>query len=319
MPLYIGNAPCSWGVEFPDASSNPPWQDVLAETSRAGYRGTELGPIGFMPEDAAALGEELAERGLALTAGVVFRPFHDPDAWEELQDAVRRTCRMLRPLGARHLVFIDSLSAERSAYAGDQARAPRLDATQLAGMHERIRAAAVIGRDEYGLLPSIHAHAGGCVEFEDELERVLDAVDETLLGICLDTGHSLYAGFDPVALFRRHAARVSYIHLKDLDAAKLRQAVAERVGFYEACARGVFCHLGDGAMDFPALKAALEAACYQGWATVEQDRGPLSVQSSFADAVANLRFLRSVGLALSARPSSRQASLDGAAVLGAGY
>lgn len=297
MPLSIGNAPCSWGVEFADAPSNPPWTVVLDETRRAGYAGTELGPIGYMPEDASLLRENLHERSLTLTAGVVFRPFHDGDAWDELQDALHRTCRILEALGARHLVFIDSLSPARSACAGDSLAAPRLDTAQLAAMHDRLRLAARIGRDEYGLEAALHAHAGGYIEFEDELDQALGEVDEDLLGVCLDTGHSLYAGIDPVALLRRYPERIRYIHLKDLDSSILRDAIRDRIGFYEACACGVFCNLGLGAVDFKAFRTALGEIRYNGWATVEQDRGPLSVQSSYADARANFEFLVSAGMA----------------------
>ena len=253
--------------------------------------------MGYMPEDASLLGDELATRGLTLTAGVLFRPFHDPGAWPDLKQALRRTCSVLHALEARYLVFIDSLEAERSKYAGDPRRSPRLARDEARAMHERIRIAATVGRDEYGLIPCLHAHAGGCIEFEDELEQVLDTIDESLLGICLDTGHSLYAGFDPVEVYRRHARRVRYIHLKDIDEATLRASVKERIGFYEACARGVFCNLGQGVMDFAALRRELERSGYSGWATVEQDRGPASVQSSYDDAVANYRFLQSAGLA----------------------
>ena len=297
MPVSIGNAPCSWGVEFADAPSNPPWPVVLDETSRAGYAGTELGPIGYMPEDTSLLRENLDSRSLTLTAGVVFRPFHDGNAWGELQDALRRTCHILEALGAKHLVFIDSLSPARSACAGDSQAAPRLDTAQLDALHERLRIAARIGRDEYGLEAALHAHAGGYIEFEDELDRVMGEIDEDLLGICLDTGHSLYAGIDPVALVRRYPGRIRYVHLKDLDRSILRAAVRDRIGFYEACARGVFCNLGRGAVDFEAFRTALGEIRYDGWATVEQDRGPLSVQSSFEDARANFEFLVSAGMA----------------------
>lgn len=296
MPLSIGNAPCSWGVETPSAPSNPPWRQVLDETRRAGFRGTELGPVGYMPEDASLLRESLQERGLALTAGVLFRPFHDADQWEEMEEALRRTCRLLQPLGARHLVLIDSVCDARSRTAGDARAAPRLDSGEAASLHGRLRTAARIAREEYGLRTCLHAHAGGWVEFEDELESALEAVDEDLLGLCVDTGHSLYAGFDPIALLRRHAARVHYVHLKDVDAAKLSAAVEGRVGFYEACARGVFCNLGRGSLDFSALRETLQEIGYSGWATVEQDRGPASVGSSFDDARANFAFLGSAGL-----------------------
>ena len=295
MAIRIGNAPCSWGVEFPDAASNPPWKTVLEEARRAGYAGMELGPVGYMPEDEGTLRHAFHETNLALTAGVVFQPFHDPDAWADLEQALRRTCRMLRAMDASYLVLIDSLNCERSKYAGDSANSPRLEPGARNALHERLRIAATIGRDEYGLVPCLHAHAGGYIEFENELHHALDAVDERLLSICLDTGHSLYAGFDPIALYRQHPSRVRYIHLKDLNRAVLERAVQERVGFYEACARGVFCKLGDGTLDLHQLHLALQQTGYTGWATVEQDRGPLSLQTSFDDAVANYRVLESVG------------------------
>ena len=95
MTIRIGNAPCSWGVEFADDPRNPTWQTVLKECAGAGYKGIELGPIGFMPENPAELGEALARHDLTLIGGVVFRPFHDPAKWDEVMDAAVRTCKSL--------------------------------------------------------------------------------------------------------------------------------------------------------------------------------------------------------------------------------
>ena len=81
MTIRIGNAPCSWGIEFASDPRYPSWQRVLDECRDAGYTGIELGPIGYMPEDPAILGEALHSRGLELIGGVVFRPFHDPSKW----------------------------------------------------------------------------------------------------------------------------------------------------------------------------------------------------------------------------------------------
>ena len=55
MTIRIGNAPCSWGVEFAQDDRNPTWRTVLKECAEAGYQGIELGPVGFMPEDPAEL------------------------------------------------------------------------------------------------------------------------------------------------------------------------------------------------------------------------------------------------------------------------
>ena len=71
MTIRIGNAPCSWGVEFANDPRNPPWRQVLRDCATAGYRGIELGPVGYMPEDPVELGEALAETGQTLIGGVV--------------------------------------------------------------------------------------------------------------------------------------------------------------------------------------------------------------------------------------------------------
>ena len=297
MHLSIGNAPCSWGVEFADDPRNPPWTHVLDEARAAGYTGIELGPLGFMPEDPSILGPALATRDLTLIGGVLFRPFHDPAQWAQVQDAALRTCRALTAHHAKRLVLIDSISPRRAPTAGRSAEAERLRGADRSGFIDRIKTVARMGVEEFGLEVTMHAHAAGFVEFEDELEDVLNAIEPGLLGVCLDTGHCEYAGFDPVAFYRRHAQRVSYLHFKDIDPTVRRRAIEERTGFYDACAAGLFCNLGEGVVDFPALKAALISAGFSGWATVEQDRDPKGERSTLADAKANLAYLKKSGLA----------------------
>lgn len=297
MNLSIGNAPCSWGVEFADDPRNPSWTRVLDEAKAAGYSGIELGPLGFMPEDPTVLGPALTERGLTLIGGVLFRPFHDPAQWEQIRDAALRTCRALASHNAKRLVLINSISPRRAPTAGRADEAERLEGAERRGLLDRLEAVAKMGREEFGLDVTLHAHAAGFVEFEDELEAVLDAIPPALLGVCLDTGHCEYAGFDPVAFYRRHGERVSYLHFKDVDPTIRRRAIAHRTGFYDACASGLFCNLGDGVVDFPALKQALVSANFAGWATVEQDRDPSGQRSTVADAKANLDFLKTIGLA----------------------
>jgi inosose dehydratase len=297
MQLSIGNAPCSWGVEFADDPRNPPWTLVLDEAQAAGYTGIELGPLGFMPEDPAILGPALAERDLTLIGGVLFRPLHDPAQWPQVQDAALRTCRALAAHNARRLVLIDSISPRRAPTAGRSNEAERLSGADRDGFLDRIRSVARMGVEQFGLQVTMHAHAAGFVEFEDELEDVLDAIEPQLLGVCLDTGHSEYAGFDPVAFYRRHSQRVSYLHFKDIDPAVRRRAIEQRTGFYDACAAGLFCNLGKGVVDFGGLKTALVESGFSGWATVEQDRDPSGARSTLADARANLEYLKKGGLA----------------------
>lgn len=295
MAIRIGNAPCSWGVEFAGDPRNPPWRRVLGECAAAGYRGIELGPVGFMPEDPAELGAALAEEGLDLIGGVVFRPFHDPAAWDEVMDGAVRTCKALAAHGARHFVIIDSISPRRAPTAGRAAEAVQMDAAEWAAFRDRIMTVARMGAEDYGLIPELHPHAGGFLDFEPEVERLLAETDPALLKLCIDTGHCTYAGFDPVAFMRRHIDRIAYVHFKSTDAEVKARAIANRTGFYEACGQGIFCHLSDGEVDFPAVRQVLLEAGYQGWCTVEQDCDPTLDVSPVDDARVNREYLETIG------------------------
>ena len=295
MAIRIGNAPCSWGVEFAGDPRNPDWRSVLKDCADAGYKGIELGPIGFMPEDPAVLADALAENGLELIGGVVFRPFHDPDAWSDVMDASMRTCKALVSHGAKHLVLIDSISARRAPTAGRNNEAEQMDRAEWVAFRDRITTVAKMGAEVYGLTVGIHAHAAGFIDFEPELERLLEEVDPAILKICFDTGHHSYAGFDPVAFMRRHIDRISYMHFKDIDPKVKADAIANRTGFYDACGQGIFCNLGKGDVDFPAVRKVLLDAKFEGWCTVEQDCDPTLDVSPVDDARANREYLESIG------------------------
>jgi inosose dehydratase len=295
VSIRIGNAPCSWGVEFADDPRNPEWTHVLDQCAGAGYKGIELGPVGYMPEDPAKLGDALAERDLELIGGVVFRPFHDASAWDDVMDGAVRTCKALKAHGAEHLVLIDSISPRRAPTAGRASEAEQMDDAEWTAFKDRIMTVAKMGHEEYGLTVGMHAHAAGFMDFEDELERLLAETDENILKLCLDTGHCTYAGFDPVAFMERHMDRISYMHFKDTSAAVKADVIEKRTGFYDACGQGIFCNLGDGEVDFPAVRQKLVDAGFNGWCTVEQDCDPEGDTSPIDDAKLNRNYLDSIG------------------------
>lgn len=295
MTIRVGNAPCSWGVEFADDPRNPHWKTVLAENAEAGFKGIELGPVGFMPEDPPQVADALAEFDLELIGGVVFRAFHDPKQWDDVLDGAVRTCKALTAHGAKHLVLIDSISARRAPTAGRASEAEQMDQAEWSAFRDRIAHVAKMGAEEYGLTVGIHAHAAGFMDFEPELERLLSEVDENILKICFDTGHHSYAGFDPVAFMKKHINRISYMHFKDIDPKVKADVIAKRTGFYDACGQGIFCNLGDGDVDFPAVRQILLDHGFEGWCTVEQDCDPSGDTSPKTDAMLNRNYLQSIG------------------------
>lgn len=301
--LDFGNAPLSWGVFEGEDERNPPWAAVLDEIAQAGYRHLELGPIGFLPEDPRVLERELARRGLSLTAGFVYEHMHDPAEGDVVLRNARRVCEVLAALGGRYLVVIDRMVPERQRTAGRSEEAERLSPDAARAMFSTIATVAEVAAGEFGLRPVLHPHCGTYIEFEDEIEQALAALEPRTIGLCVDTGHSAVAGMQAAELVGRYADRVEYFHFKDVDATALRRLHDEGLEFDEALGVGLFCPLGRGVVDFVALRESLRQIGFDGLATVEQDPDPrVAEHSGLAAARESIAFLHEVGLARDARP-----------------
>ncbi len=294
--LRIANAPVSWGVFAADAPTNPPWIRVIDEIAQAGYGWLELGPIGFLPEDRDAIRAELERRELRVSGTFLYEDLHNPSRRDQIAATAHRIGRLLAALDARYLVIIDAMAQSRMATAGRPAAAVRLDEQRWHTLVSALHEAAAIVSTEYGLTAVFHPHVGTYVEFEDEIDRLLADTNGNLVKLCIDTGHSAYAGVDPVELYRRYADRTAYFHFKDVDGEVLERVVRGAFGFEEAVAEGVFCPLGQGVVDLRALGVELERRGFDGWATVEQDIDPAGSTNPLAAARASLSYLREIGL-----------------------
>ena len=149
---------------------------------------------------------------------------------------------------------------------------------------------------EHGLTPVLHPHAGSYIEFEDEIERVLDDTADDGLQLCIDTGHLMYAGVEPVRFLAEHRDRTPYLHFKDINPVVHQKVVSDGIAFFDAIPFGVFCPVGQGVVDFGALASEL-AKGFDGPGTIEQDRDFRSTTTALEDAKASLDYLRGLGLA----------------------
>jgi inosose dehydratase len=305
MSITVTTAPCCWGVDDVRNPNLPPWQRVLDEAAEAGYGGLELGPYGYVPLDLDLVSEALSRRGLFIVAGTIFDDLVSPANRDNLLRQTDEICALISGLqqpeqlpGQRYatpyLTVMDWGHVERDYAAGHSDRAPRLS-DAWAGMVANILAIAELTRERHGVRAVIHPHAGGYIEFADEIARIAGDVPEEIAGFCLDTGHLFYAGMDPVATLEKYADRLDYIHFKDIDIGVFRRAMGERIRFFEACAQGVMCPIGRGVIDYPAIRKLLDRIGYEGFITVEQERDPLNAGGSLADVKASREYLKSVG------------------------
>jgi inosose dehydratase len=268
--IQLAASPVSWGVDFADSPGNPPWELVLDDIESSSVGALELGPVGYLPEDAATLGAALTSRRLRSVGSFIFDDLHDPSQLDRMLGVADRAGRLVAAAGGGVLVIIDRPDDIRVRTAGRSDVAPRLDSARWKAMLDQIAQVASVAR-RHGLSPVVHPHVGGYIEFEDEVERFLDDTD---VDLCIDSGHFAYARIDPAPAIARYSGRIGHVHLKDIRPDVLSRVDAEALDFWMAIEAGIFCPLGEGLVDLGSVLTALETAGYRGYATIEQDRVP---------------------------------------------
>ena len=298
--MRIANAPCSWGVlEFNLDGEVAGYEQVLNEIAATGYTGTELGDWGFMPTEPVKLRAELAQRQLALLAAVVPVALADPGAHADGEAVAVRTAQLLRAAAGEECFIVladnNGTIATRTQNAGRVTPDMGLSDAQWQTFATGANRVARAVKDRTGLRTVFHHHCAGYVETPAEIDRLMTLTDPDLVGLCLDTGHCMFGGGDPVDLYRRYSDRVWHVHFKDFDPKVGAQSKAEQWDYFAAIRHGVFCELGQGVVQFPAMRDALQAQAYEDWIVVEQDVLP-SLGSPKASAQRNRDYLRSLGL-----------------------
>ena len=113
------------------------------------------------------------------------------------------------------------------------------------------------------------------MEAQWEIERVLELSD---VGLCLETGHMMLGGGDPVALLGEWGDRINHVHLKDATLSVMAKIVEDDAPVTEIWSREAFCELGHGDLDADAILDGLRGISFGGWLVVEQDILPRSAE-----------------------------------------
>jgi inosose dehydratase len=300
--MVVANAPCSYGafeITVGIDPNVPPGEELLDAVSEAGYAGIDLGPLGYLG-DAADLPARLSSRRLTLAGGYFEVAFSEPaqlpdeltrlDGLLDIFDAVANGGPPARP------TLADAGSESRRAYPGraqgdhslgwDDAGWKQF-ADSMARLLERCRAR--------GYEPTFHPHTATYVEAPWEIDEVLSVTDAS---VCLDTGHLLIGGGDPVQAVRDWGSRINHIHVKDAKLAVIEQIVKDRAPVRAIWERGAFCRLGTGDVALDEVLDALRAHEFTGWLVVEQDilPDPADPHKPVTDQQLNREYLRERGL-----------------------
>ena len=273
--IVVANAPVSYGAFeltvgiLPNVPDGPM---VMDEVAAAGYAGIDLGPVGYLGEG-AQLREALESRGLGLAGGFFELPFSDTAAMRAALPGLDGLLDVFDAAGS-----LDGLKPRPTlADAGSEARRARpaqgardrslgFDAEGWRRFAAGVEMAVERCRAR-GYEPTFHHETATNVEAVWEIEKVLEL---TSIGLCLDTGHLLVGGGDPMVAVREWGPRINHFHLKDARREVVEQIVREVAPASEIWKRKAFCRLGDGDLDVEGILAWVRDN-YEGWLVVEQD------------------------------------------------
>jgi inosose dehydratase len=299
--IVVANAPVSFGAFeltvgiLPDV---PDPETVLDEVAGAGYAGIDLGPPGYFGHG-DMLAENLRRHDLSLAGGFVKLPFSasherskmldDLDVLLDAFDSVSKGNDGLKPKPTLADAGSDARRSKPGRAATD--RSVGFDDEGWKRFADGVEMTVALCR-ERSYEPTFHPETGTHIEAPWEIEKVLEL---TSVGLCLDTGHLLLGGGDPLRAVQDWRRRINHVHLKDARRAVVEQIVRESAPVFEIWRRRAFCRLGEGDLDVDRLLELLKRSGYSGWLVVEQDVLPDRSGEPASDQRANRRYLADRG------------------------
>ncbi len=192
-------------------------------------------------------------------------PSADAHSQEIVDAAIRAKVEML--------VFAVDGTLERDIYAGRTHLGPHLNENGYQRLADHITKYALKAKAA-GVRSSFHPHSATYIETPEETRKLMALLDYDLVGMCLDVGHWIVGGGDPVQGVIEYGKRVTHVHIKDVDSEVLKKLIA---GEYERMHVAVedhylFVPAGEGVLDLQGLFNELEKYGFSDWMMSEQDK-----------------------------------------------
>lgn len=268
--VRLGIAPIAWtNSDLPELGGDTSLETCLTETRQAGFSGTETG-VKF-PMDPATLGPILESFNLDLISGWFSGRLLENDVGTEM-DRMKDQLTTFRTLGAPVVVYAETVGSIQTDQTKSVADRPVLADTEIKDYGRKLTELAERMADA-GVPMAYHHHMGTVIESARDIDLLMASTSDSV-GLLLDTGHLTFAGEDPVAVTKKHGARINHVHAKDIRPRIHDRVRTERLSFLDAVLEGVFTVPGDGCIDFATFAKTLDAIGYEGWVVVEAEQDP---------------------------------------------
>jgi inosose dehydratase len=256
-------SPVCWGI-----SDIPGWghqldpERVLSEAAAVGEGVITAGPTGFLPDRSDQAKRLIKRHRLGLVAGQVDAILHHQDIRGAELAHIDGHAQWLSALGAETLVL--SAIAQRAGGAEHGIVLSNAEWAHL--LHSIGSVQHVCSRHKLRL--AVQPRFGSTIQGPEDIERLLVGSEA---GICLDLGHLLLAGADPIEILELAAGRIQHVQLNDLDS-ELADEVRDKGHDYgDAVSLGLFKPLGEGSGRVDRVVEALRGSKYRGWYILRQE------------------------------------------------
>lgn len=259
---YIGIVPLNWRYR-PEEK-----EGFLKRLREIGFGGIQISPSQAHDEDFRAqmklVGIESAEIYVPIRCTVDGVLAGEDEETQAVIDAGKIS-------NTQMVVFAVDGCDERDRIAGKAHIGPALTAAGFDSVADHVERWAGYAAT-LGMNSSFHPHAATFIETPDETRELMTRLSDRV-GLCLDTGHWIVGGGDPVAAARQYGARVTHVHVKDVSAEVLAKMIS---GEYSTMTIAVddyklFVPAGTGLLKLRELFTALDESGASGWLMSEQD------------------------------------------------
>lgn len=202
----------------------------------------------------------------------------------------KQTISQAAAAGVQMLVIAVDGSAERDRCAGRADSGPQLNESGFKRLALQVESTARAAAAD-GIRSSFHPHAATYIESEAETQKLFDLLDEDLVGMCLDVGHWIVGGGDPIAAVKNYGRRITHLHVKDVNPEVLAKLLSGELETMNLAVEDfkLFVPAGTGLLRMSELFHELHALSYVGWLMSEQDRAWPPEEAASGISIANMR------------------------------
>ena len=289
--IQLAIAPIAWtNDDMPELGSENTFEQCISEMALAGFTGTEIG--NKYPKDPEVLEQYLNIRGLKV-ASAWFSAFLTTKPFEETAEAFKAHRDFLHAMGAKVIVVAEqghSIQGIMTATVFDDK--PVFTDEEWKKLAEGLEKLGDLAHEK-DMEIVYHHHMGTGVQTTEEIDRLMEMTDPDKVKLLFDTGHLVFSGENPIAVYNRHQDRIKHIHFKDIRQETAEEVEKEKDSFLNGVKKGVFTVPGDGMIDFTPIWTAIHASDYEGWIVVEAEQDPAKA-NPFEYAVKARSYIREV-------------------------